>query len=440
MNIPLVSEYKIGFISHRIIQTFFGGFGYNVNQAEEISNLIVFYKFLVFIYPLVIGIIFSVIIETNCLSELFGALISGIISFLIMITIHLLAKRQILIKINPIHNNEKVSESEKRFLPRIIPFAAKKPKVVILLHSIISSSLISLSVYNLQLSLIYKFVSNDWFLAFALFFASWLTLIISHHSLTISPPPETATYATTLNTSDLISSLNRPFHVLIVLSFQLIDWIAFNNLYQSIPMCAILLSIYPFLWLLGFMPPLPALIQWLIERINDIIFGGLLYSPIYQLVSLLLSVCVLILCWAVDEPIVLIYISSVYGFLMSNDIISYLKAIKKMKVKISSLVIVISLLFSIFFINILTTNEFLNLFFINEWLIYSIFASLFFITTIKYSQSVYIFFGLLQNPIYPKCVSGIDVFVKFKMRWNSIIFIMKILIHFSKSYILKSNS
>jgi len=431
MNIPLVSEYKISFIIYRLIQTFFGGFGYTGNQQEHSSCLIILCQISLYVYPFLIGLIFSLIIEVKCLTELIGAVLAGIVSLFIIIFIHILAKRRTLRKITPADKNQKFTAPDTRLLTKIMPFAAQKSKLVIALHSVISSSLICLAVYTLQLTVIYKNCNNDWFTAVLLFLLSWFTVIISHHSITISPPPETATYATTMNTHDLISSLNRPFDVLIVLSLELINRIGMNDVKI---LCPILLSVYPFLWLLGIIPPLPALIQWFIERINVIIFGGgPACSTIYLLVSVLVSVCVLITCWAIDEPLVLMYISSVFGFLMSNDVLTFIKEIKTIKIRMGPAIIFISILFSIFFVNIVTTKQTLSLYFINRCLIYGISVVLLIITSIRYSQSVYIFFGLIRNPIYPKSMSGIDVFVKFKKKWKYTILAMKICLHFSKS-------
>ena len=85
MNIPLVSEYKIHFITQRLIQTFFGGFDYKFNNLGVSSHITTLIKIILYIYPFFIGLIFTIIVELNCLTEYLAAIISGAISITIMI-------------------------------------------------------------------------------------------------------------------------------------------------------------------------------------------------------------------------------------------------------------------------------------------------------------------------------------------------------------------
>ena len=431
---PLVSEYKLNFIAYRLLQTFFGGIEFR-NEQNESSLVLTTCKLLIFIYPFLIGLMFTLFIQFLLLDQLLSSIISGIITSLVTVFIHILVKRDNSVHIFPPPIERKSSIPTKRLIFGLMPLASQKSKVTILIHSIISFCLVCSAVYHINLLILLKNFNEKWLTSIILYLMCWFTLIISHNSLTSGPPPETATFST-IESNDFISTFNRPIHVIIVFFFQFLNIFVFNEQSLNI-LCPIVLSVFPFLWLFGIIPPVAALFQWLVERLNVIVFGGgPSHSITKSFIHLLLSTLLLLICWAVDKTVPLIYISTIFGFLLSNDIKTDLKL---SEISLYSVIINISLIISIIVIDITTTFN-INLLSINKWLIVIICLLIIVVIFLKYSQSVYLFFGLIRNPIYPKSSSGITAFQSFKRKWKNGILLMKILMHFSElSFLMMRN-
>ncbi|CAG2109722.1 unnamed protein product, partial [Medioppia subpectinata] len=354
-----------------------------------------------------------------------AAIIAGITSSLIITVIHLFVKHYNSVKISPQVDDKSHSKS---LLSQIIPIATQKSYLILTLHSMLSFCFVCLAVFDLNLTVLQNHLDNT-FTSIVLYAMSWFSCIIAHHSLTIGPPPETATYAS-IETNDLISTLNRPIHVFILLIIDFLNQITVKQDIIS-TICPLMLSIYPLLWLFGVLPPFMSLFQWLNERINIIIFGGgPSHSIFYSIVSLILSTIVLIVCMAINRPVPIIFISTISGFLLSNNFIQDIKSIKSMK--FIHLIVYCLPILSIILINTLTVIV-LNLFPIIQWFTYINAILLLIISLIRYSHNVYIFFGLFRNPLYPRSSSGIRVFTQFKHNSKYMIISMKIMIHFCNS-------
>ena len=426
---PLVSEYKIDFIGNRLLQTFFGGIVLTEDQKEHSFCVQILLKLFIFIYPFIIGFIFNLIIQFDILDQLLSAITSGVISLVIIVFIHILAKRHTLVQIFPTPMDRKPSIASKKLICGVMPMASQKSKVTMALHSILSFCLLFLAVYQINLKVLLNNFKDEWFISIILYLMSWFSVIVSHCSLTMGPPPETATYST-IQSNDFISSVNRPIHVLLILFSLLLNTIAFNNQKLINTLCLILLSVCPFLWLFGVIPPVVALFEWAIERALVILFGGtpshLILKSFLQLV---ISVTFLLIFWAVDRPVPFVFISSIFGFIMSCDIKTKFKF---SEIRITSIIVFSLLLISIVLIDITIVLNDLNLKSINKWLIIVILILMTSVILSKYSQSVYLFFGIIRNPIYPKSSSGITVFQKYKQKSKNVILLMNILIQFSE--------
>lgn len=222
MNIPLVSEYKVPFIFHRILQTFFGGFELSSSVSTPTTGDYS-YSFLIrlFIYcfPSVVGIVFTMLIDNRLVDSYIGVLTASIIGFIFTFTIHLLSRIQPeMYKTSPLVFSAEAStgvgtSKPQNLLQKLIPASKYNSKALVLGNCFMTSSLLGIMTHTFKLRQIRLSMHTGNFLTLCIFGLVWFTLAITHHSLTMGPPPETAAYSMTFNKMDCF---NRPTHLLIL--------------------------------------------------------------------------------------------------------------------------------------------------------------------------------------------------------------------------------
>lgn len=420
---PLVSEYKLSFIGHRLVQTFFGGLDLRTEHDDRRSLVTEALKILLYCYPALIGIAFNLLIQFEVLNRYLSAIVSAILSVLIMNSLHLMAIRHNCVQTHPIPMSSKPSN---KVLSSVLPLSLLKTKLTLTVNSVVGFLLVFLSVSQINLSVLQHNLNYQLLMAIMVYIMCWFAIINAHFSLTWGPPPETATYST-VQTNDRISSVNRPIHVILILTV-----ITANIELMSFPFvnsfCVLFLSLCPLLWLFGVIPPVDALLEWAVERLNVVAFGGgpspsKIKSAIHLIVSLIA------LCIALAVPG--LYATTLFGYVLSVDIkadkISDLLRAKSIVIYTIPLIAILAV---DLLVGVIMANH--DLSYLNLWLIIILSVILVIICIIKYSQSVYIFFGTLRNPIYPRSMSGMAVFHKFKAKWTKLFTFMWILIYFGQ--------
>ena len=417
---PLVSEYKLNFIAHRLVQTFFGGLDLLTAHDDIRSVIIDALKILLYIYPLLISIAFILLIQYQSLNNYLAGLLCAIVSVVIMDVMHFIAIRHNSAQTYPVPMSPKPSNM---LISSVMPLSLFKTKLTLFVNSVAAFVLIFLSVSQINFLILQKLTDQS-VVAIMFYIMCWFAIINAHYSLSSGPPPETATYST-IQTNDLISSINRPIHVIIILTILATN-IEFNYFNYLNSFCLLFLSLCPILWLFGVIPPINALFEWLVERLNVTAFGGE-PSPSKQnsLIHLLISVVTLTISVAVPQ----IHLSTLSGYVLSIQIKTERLA-KQLNIKfITIYAIPITCILTI---NLLVSLIRTDLSFLNLWLIVAVSVLLAIVSIIEYSHSVYIFFGTLRNPLYPRSVSGMSVFHKFKIKWKYLFILMRILIYFGK--------
>ena len=211
---PFINDYKLQFFQRRFRQTLCGG----LRLCLGAPCYVYLYQIIVFVWPVLIGAMFTGFTEFDILKDNLCYLYGGLMS-LTVICIHVLrmfltrhssegrkqSKHNILAEDDEI---EFISCCDRETFEFIFP--AKTQVFNIFLHGIFSGVLCGLSFLYLLPSTIQKTSFNTG-ATIVLCLFGWLTLCIANHSLTVQPPPEIAIFRSLDNLGLL--SLMRPFYV-----------------------------------------------------------------------------------------------------------------------------------------------------------------------------------------------------------------------------------
>lgn len=321
MNIPLVSEYKIPFILQRIIQTFFGGLNTETNGLPV--------KLAIFLLAPVVGITTSCLIDNHQIDSYIAVLVTALFGFFFTLLIQVLSMVQLYQVSALVLPDGSVKKSS--VINRLLPVARFHSKTLIILTCVLSSSLMGIITHVFKIEHIQAHVHGNHLLALCVFLLVWFTTAIAHHSLTLGPPPETASY---LMTFSKINSLNRPLHLLslpvIVILFP-----------SGFLPCTLLICCLPFLWLLGIVPPVSALLYYLLEQANMILFAGSCSSDFLALlISVTASSLVFVACHWTLHGWKFLLATSLATFLLSNKWISNWSQLKSIPFAMKTVVCV----------------------------------------------------------------------------------------------------
>lgn len=419
MNIPLVNEYKIPFILHRISQTFFGGLDLN----PEPCSLQSFLKLLIFIIPGVIGILLTILVDFQYVSDYVAMIIGGSCNFLFISMIHCVStiQREQANVFNTVMGTLKPKTNSCEFTlsssmsSSFMMIAHQQSLVFILLNSTIGSIMIGIMIYVIRPSLMSIDFSGNHLINLILFTMSWFTFIVAHHSLTIGPAPETAAYSMTFTKMD---TFNRPVHLLICLSAI----VALSSLHIRQLFLAII-CLLPFLWLLGMIPPIQSSFHHLLEQINTWLLGGTASCSLISLsFTVIIGISFIIMNHLFQHKSEPFFITcSVVAFLISNKWYHNWRTMIGTPFQLVKTIILLIGTISIFFIpkSVLKTPS--QLLIMIEFLLVSI------IIIVKHCQRVYLF-GLIKNPL-SVCNSSSNIGC-MKMKFKKINYLLVIIIRF----------
>lgn len=436
MNIPLVSEYKLPFIRHRLGQTFLGGFELFPfgGDADSLPHWFPYAlaKVATFCLPSAIGIVFASLVDDQVMSPYIGVIASSGSGFLLTMSVYILCAIQIkpnktapLTIISP--GQQLMPASEKiakmlNFYDHLIP--RHRSIHYRILHCLLLAILLGMCVYLYRFKIIHSRLSpNSIPLSIIIFVLVWFSHTVAQHSLMSGPLPETAAYSMTFSRLDC---LNRPGHILCVFLVQIIF---FSNTRVYLAGTVIMNSL-PFFWLLGLVPPLLALVHYLLEMINIHLLGG---TPGTSIISLLFTV----LFTLASTSLCQLYLTQAKFYLMSLALLGYVVS-NKWQGNMSHLRQYLSIFYKLVIIVSIIAffNTPTNFQQYQHQVIMVVIALASSVTVIKYSQQIYIF-GLFRNSlIHREDGSSKQTFNKFHFLFYTL---FRIILHIGKVFLFKSD-
>ncbi|XP_070577011.1 pecanex-like protein 4 [Ptychodera flava] len=329
-GVPLLNDYKQEFFWKRFPQTVLGGpkvkIGYDAPAYVYINQIILF------LIPWLIGGIFTSLVAYNVVEDYVGVCICGGCVFVYVLTVQIVSlvvrsKKSTVSRVNP--QNVLAEDDEIEFescfgvetIEFIIP--GKKFKINIFIHALLSGPLCGVGMWYLLPATLNGLYSNNTAATVILFIFGWLTLCIAQYSLTVGPPPEPAVFHST-DTYE-ITPLMRPFYVFVFEAFFLVA----RSYSSFVTVDQVLHIIFPFLpvfWILGFLPPLDALLPWLGDQILVFLLGGSHMAGDVRLLCIFLVssvafVIVFLIAHFAESSLAAIITAACIGFVLSLDLV-----------------------------------------------------------------------------------------------------------------------
>ena len=210
---PFLNDYKLQFFRKRFPQTLTGGLRFNIGAPCYVY----FYQTIVFLWPAILGAIFTTLTEFHVLEDYLSCYIFGGILALTATCVYLLrlyfsrdpyTKGSQTSRHNVLADDDQIEFSsccDKDTFLFIFP-----AKMYQLLHGAVLAVLCGMTFLYLLPSRLQD-VGYSTGATIVLLIFNWLTLCIASHSLTVQPPPETAIFRS-LDAIGL-NAFMRPFYV-----------------------------------------------------------------------------------------------------------------------------------------------------------------------------------------------------------------------------------
>lgn len=376
MNIPLVSEYKVPFIRHRVLQTFLGGFELLPAACSQQYLL----RLAIFLCPATLGILSSMLMHRQLVDPYIAVLLVSILNFLFVLSLHLVAfVQRESAKVSPL-SDEKPNPN-RIALHQLIPVGVHHSILVVLLYSSMASALIGLMTHLFPPNLL----SNQG-LGYTLFVVCWFTFAVSHYSLTMGPAPETAAYSMTFNTVD---SFNRPVHLLLCLGLLAVIPSEWGPYHMAL---LLLISLLPFLWLLGIMPPVQSLADQFLEQVNVLLGGTSSTSTCTLLTAVLATSSSVVMAHFLLHGVNFLLACSLVAFLASNKWLTNWSQTWTI-LHLSKTLMLLSVIAAIFYLPEELTRV------TGDTASTTLIALVISISVAKHSQRIYLL-NLFKNPVY----------------------------------------
>ncbi|CAL1530389.1 unnamed protein product [Lymnaea stagnalis] len=333
MGVPLLNEYKRAFLYKRIPQTVLGGL--KVKLGHEAPFYVYANQIALWLVPVLLGCIFTLVLELAYTDDqignflplyscLFGACIIIFVVVVQTITTVVEMKEKENLHISVKRKNVLADEDEIDFqsccgaetLAFVIP--PKRFKINIALHALLSGAVCGLGFWYLLPYSINKLYYYNYGATTAIFVLGWLTISITQYSLTTTAPPEPAIYRTTDSLEML--PLTRPLYALICYSVHIANW---YNPELSVPNQAlhIVFVLLPLLWFIGLLPSAEVLFLWLLEQFLVFMLGG---SPAASnprlLFSVILAAGAFLGCYFLNTCFSAVVFAALTGYLLSCDL------------------------------------------------------------------------------------------------------------------------
>ncbi|KAG9481292.1 hypothetical protein GDO78_010499 [Eleutherodactylus coqui] len=326
-DVPLLNDYKQEFFWKRFPQTILGGprfkLGYSAPPYIYINQVILF------LTPWVLGGVGTVLYEVHILEDYYAAALSAglmLIASFVMQLLNQYARRKTS-TIERLQNQNTLTDEDdfdfssclgSETVKFIIP--GKKFIANLIFHSILAGVLCGLGTWYLmphRIDLLYKNTGGT----IMIFIFGWVTICIGEYSLIVNSATETATF----HAQDTyeITPLLRPVYIFAFIAVDLA-----HRFITSVPALVlankvlhIVFLFLPFLWALGILPPLDALVLWGMEQILEFILGGSpMSSNLRLLVMFIISVVITISTYFIPNSIGLVLFIAGFGFILSLNL------------------------------------------------------------------------------------------------------------------------
>ncbi|XP_029094522.1 pecanex-like protein 4 [Monodon monoceros] len=457
-DVPLLNDYKQDFFLKRFPQTVLGGPRLNLGYCAP--PYIYVNQIILFLMPWVLGGIGTLLYQLGILEDYYTAALSGglmlFTAFVIQFTSLYARSRWVTVE-RMLTTDILAEEDEHEFtscagaetIKFLIP--GKKHTANTVFHSVLAGLVCGLGTWYLlpnRITLLYSSAGGT----VLLFFFGWMTLCIGEYSLIVNTATETATFQT--QDTYEITPLMRPLYIFFFVSIDLAHRFMVNIpvLEQINQILHILFIFLPFLWALGTLPPPDALFLWAMEQVLEFGLGGSSMSThLRLLIMFIISTGTAVTSYFIPSTVGVVLFMTGLGFLLSLNLSEIVFGFKhsvtghrvgtKSKALPNglekqfawkeylfySIVLVLALLetgllhhFAGFSQNSKNSPQaivgyILMILFIILWIL-------------KEIQSVYIF-GIFRNPIYPKHVQTVTLFLEKQTKLMKIGVVRRILIN-----------
>eukprot|EP00794_Sanderia_malayensis_P006593 gene6593-7337_t len=350
---PLLNDYKYDYFTRRLPQTISGGLRLKI--GSHLPIYIYFLQLLFFLVPLLIASLLTIPAETNPDLRIAFSYVYGALMFSIMLLTH-----------GSLLLMERKSSCNETNIPKSKELSLDESDTELQLQK-------CCSMQTLQ------FIIQKKRYYFNIFFHA---LIGGIHCLLGQTPPEPAQFRTTDHFD--LSPLMRPFYVG---CFAIVGLIAiFEPSTSSVDFALrIAFPFLPLIWTLGILPSLDSLFAWLGDQVLVQLLGG---SPMANDVRLcimfVMSAAEIGIVFAIPNSLASIIISTCFGLVLSLDICSLLEGIlSKLRKRADEVLL-----------SQTKKSELIDI------LGYTVIVCFAIVQLKGRLLSIYMFFGLLRNPIY----------------------------------------
>lgn len=287
---PLLNEYKYTLTRRRLVQTITGGVKLRTGIPYSIHAI----QWLLWITPLMITAPFMV--SATYWNVYYIALIGSFLCGLVTLGIGLTVKI-ILFKSNQLpadYNDDDEGSADSTIhtvfstAALVFIFSTQRNWIDIIVHAISSALLCYSSIILLDISTLVDIVSLP--ATPFVFIAGGVALCTSHYSLLVQAPVEISIYRQTHQDRLHLWYLRRPAYVILTaIAFICLRYIVCTDIHYKIVRFInrltdvssgyliipyVLLSLLPILWTVGILPPLDALLFWIMEQCVIHLMGG----------------------------------------------------------------------------------------------------------------------------------------------------------------------
>ncbi|KAM8783019.1 pecanex-like protein 4 isoform 2-T2 [Rhynchonycteris naso] len=444
-DVPLLNDYKKDFLLKRFTQTVLGGprlkLGYCAPPYVYINQIILF------LMPWVWGGIGTLLYQLGILEDYYTAALSGglmlFTAFIIQVTSFYARNKSVTVE-RMLNTDILAEEDEHEFtscagaetIKFLIP--GKKYIANTVFHSVLAGLMCGLGTWYLlpnRMTLLYGNAGGT----VLLFFFGWMTLCTGEYSLIINTAVETATFQTQ-DTYEIIP-LMRPLYIFFFVSVDLAYRFMANipALEQMNQILHILFIFLPFLWAIGILPPPDALFLWAMEQVLEFGLGGSSMSThLRLLIMFIISAGTAVTSYFIPSTVGMVFFMTGLGFLLSLNLsemgFAFKHSVVRHRVRNKSealpsgsekqltwkeclfyiIILVLALLESVLLHHFACCSQISK---ISPQAIvgYILMILLLILWILREIQSVYIF-GIFQNPLYPKDVQTVTLFIEKQAR------------------------
>ncbi|CAD7688881.1 unnamed protein product [Nyctereutes procyonoides] len=455
-DVPLLNDYKQDFFLKRFPQTFLGGprfkLGYCAPPYVYVNQIILF------LMPWVWGGLGTLLYQLGILEDYYTAALSGglmlFAAFIVQFT-SLYARNKSVSVERMLTTDILAEEDEHDFtscagaetIKFLIP--GKKYIANTVLHSFLAGLMCGLGTWYLlpnRISLLYNSAGGT----VLLFVFGWMTLCIGEYSLIVNTAAETATFQT--QDTYEITPLMRPLYIFVFVSVDLAHRFMVNvpALEQMNQILHILFIFLPFLWALGTLPPPDALFLWAMEQVLEFGLGGSSMSThLWLLIMFTISAGTAVTSYFIPSTVGVVLFMTGLGFLLSLNLSDMSLVFKHSVTRVGTkskaspsgsekqFTWKECLFYIIILVLALTETSLLHHFARFPQISnnspqaivgYILMILLIILWILREIQSVYIF-GIVRNPLYPKDVQTVTLFLEKQTRLVKIGVVRRILLN-----------